>query len=147
MKNYALEFYRQMFVSLKRGNRNGVVSNAKPVFLLSLIECVPFLRENLISVDNLTLKDFYNTNIQHFAPECKAPLAMPYFHLNTCPFYSIIWKDESKQIMQAHSPSAKQLVQSIDGAKLDNELWVLLQEEENRQYLRQCLIDYYFTDN
>lgn len=147
MENYALEIYRQMIVSIKRGNRSGVVSNAKPVFLLSLIECVPFLRENLISVGNPFLKDFYNANIQYFAPKCKAPLAMPYFHLNTCPFYSIIWKDESKQIMQAHSPSAKQLAQYIDGAKLDDELWKLLQEEENRQYLRQCLIDYYFTDN
>lgn len=39
--DYALDIYRQMFASLKRGNYRGVFSNAKPIYLISLIDYLP----------------------------------------------------------------------------------------------------------
>lgn len=42
--------YRQMITSLKRGNTKGVFSNAKPIFIISLIDFIPHLRENKLKL-------------------------------------------------------------------------------------------------
>lgn len=43
MNTYVLDMYRQMFASLRRGNIKGVCSNAKPVFLLSIMDYITHL--------------------------------------------------------------------------------------------------------
>ena len=40
MDSFALKIYNDMLLSLKRGNGISGKSNAKPIFLLSIMECV-----------------------------------------------------------------------------------------------------------
>lgn len=65
--------------------------------------------------------------------------------LQTEPFYQVIWKDENKIIRAAESPSVKQIKEYIIGMKLDDELWELLQDPGNREYLRNCIIKHYLS--
>ena len=145
MNHYALDLYRQMFLSLKRGRSGNRKSNAKPIFLLSIIEIVPYLKGNLIPLSAPVLREYYKTNCEAYDTGKSSPLILPYYHMHTEPFYSLCWNDENNITSISHSPSVKELLQYIRGSKLDDELWELLQDESNRSYLRECLIKYYFT--
>ena len=145
MKNFALDMYRQMFLSLKRGrNSCGTKSNAKPIFLISLIELIPLLRDNLIEISNFYLSDFYKTNCMVYDNKI-TPIILPYYHMHTESFYEIIWKEGIQIPEIKHSPSIKYLSNFIVGTKLDDQLWELLQDESNRAYLKDCMVTHYFS--
>ncbi len=145
MGNYALDFYRQMLVSLRRGNYRGIISNAKPIFFLSLIEFIPYAKKNLFVVEDKKLNTIYKWYMKMYGAINTTPISYPYFHLQTEPFYQVIWKDENKIIRAAESPSVKQIKEYIIGMKLDDELWELLQDPGNREYLRNCIIKHYLS--
>ena len=143
---YKLELYRQMFNALKMGrNASGQKSNAKPIFILSLIDFVPFSKQNLFEVSNHLLLEYYNQNFMFYDKPNYTQMIYPFFHMHREPFYSICWKNDNNIPKIKHSPSAKFLREHTYGAQLDAELWELLQEEENRAYLRQCIINTYLT--
>lgn len=145
MKNFVLDMYRQMFLSLKRGRSScGSKSNAKPIFLISIIETIPLLRDNLFVVSNFYLLDFYKTNCMIYDNKI-TPIILPYYHMHTEPFYEICWKEEIQIPEIKHSPSIKYLSKFIDGVKLDDQLWILLQDKENREYLKDSIITHYFS--
>ena len=144
MNTYALDLYRQMFLSLKRGrNSVGGKSNAKPILLISILELIPTLRENIIKLSDALLNNYYQTNCKLYDCNKSSPIVLPYYHLHSEPFYEIIWKDKSKIPIIKHSPSSKLLSDNIIGTRLDDELWELLQDPENREYLRNCIIKQY----
>lgn len=145
MTSYALDLYRQMLLSIKRGSHNGCKSIAKPIFLISLIDVLPFMQKNLFEVNNPKLIEVYKVNMMQYGQNSKTPMSLPYFHLHSEPFYNIIWKDPERTIKLAHSPSSKVLSEYTSGANLDEELWELLQDEGNRVYLRKCIIETFLT--
>lgn len=147
MSNYALELYCQMLLAIKQGtDKVGHKSTAKPIYLVSIIDLIPSLHENLIEIDNPLLAERYSKNISLYDKSCKARLALPYFHLGYEPFYHIIWRDNKKTIPFAESPGSRTLSKYILGIQLDPALWDLLQDEGNREYLRSKIIKRYLTD-
>lgn len=144
--NYALDLYRQMFLSLKRGrNSVGGKSNAKPILLISILELIPTLKENIIKFLDAFLNSYYRKNCKLYDSNKLSPIVLPYYHLHSEPFYEILWKDRSKIPIIKHSPSSKLLSDNIIGTKLDDELWELLQDPGNREYLRNCIIKHYLS--
>lgn len=140
-----LQLYSELILKITRGNYRGVFSNAKPIYLLSIIDSIPNLQFNKFTTEFKLLKDLYSRNLAKYDPRCKASFILPFFHLDTEPFYELVWKSTEKPNTHAHTPSAKYLREYLDHAKLDDDLWMLLQEEENRKYLRDCIINYYFA--
>ena len=69
----------------------------------------------------------------------------PFFHLSSASFYRLIWKQGVEQSHKASTPSAKYLRENLLYAKLDDELWELLQDAENRDYIKQNIISRYLT--
>lgn len=69
----------------------------------------------------------------------------PFFHLSSAPFYHLIWKQESESPKKSTTPSAKYLRENLLYAKLDDELWELLQDAESREYIKQNIIRRYLT--
>lgn len=69
----------------------------------------------------------------------------PFFHLSSASFYRLIWKQGVEQSNKASTPSAKYLRENLLYAKLDDELWELLQDAENRDYIKQNIIRRYLT--
>lgn len=134
-----------MLLSIKRGSHNGCKSIAKPIFLISLIDTLPFMQKNLFEVNNPKLIEVYKVNMMQYGQNSKTPMSLPYFHLHSEPFYNILWKDSEQTIKLAHSPSSKVLSEYTSGATLDEELWELLQDEGNRNYLRKCIIETFLT--
>ena len=60
------------------------------------------------------------------------------------PFYDLIWQEPPNEKLLKH-PSGKLLKEHLSFAKLDDELWELLQIPENREYLRNCIINQYLS--
>ena len=146
MNTYALDLYRQMLLCLKRGrNSVGGKYNAKPILLISILELIPSLNENVIKLSDILLNNYYKTNCKLYDCNKSSPIILPYYHLQSEPFYEIIWKDKSKIPIIKHFPSPKLLSSYIVGTKLDDELWDLLQVPENREYLRHCIINQYLS--
>ena len=142
--NYVLDMYRQMFDRVKRGNYRGVVSNAKPILIISLIDYVIFVKENKFKWGNRLLEDIYKTNFSEFENTKPTPLWKPFYYMSSEPFYSLVWEQEpdAKELAR---PSGKTLRTYLSYSKFDDELWELLQNAENRDYLRKSIIKTYFS--
>ena len=55
--------YRQMITRLKRGNTKGVFSNAKPIYIVTLIDFIPYLRENKLKGLMNCLKNYISRTL------------------------------------------------------------------------------------
>ena len=150
------ETYKTALLQTKRGNCRGVYSNAKPIYVLSLIDAIDegCIIGNKITFDNEELVRLYSYNYNN--PEHKEDMLrksnmkttafyMPFFHLNAEPYYHIKWLDGTEIPKQALSPSAKFLREHVDYAYLDDGLWELLQDADTRQEFRQAIINHYLT--
>lgn len=135
--------FLDMCTSIKRGNYRGTFSNAKPIFLLSLTEYIPFMTENKIGFVPKLLVDFYKTNFEHWEQNTNTAIIHPFFHLGTEPFYQIVWKPGIIVPNFNSTPSAAFLRENLEYAKLDDALWEILQDSANREYLRQAIIAKY----
>ena len=76
---------------------------------------------------------------------CLSTFLKPFYHLASSPFYHLIWKRDFESPSMSSSPSAKYLRENLLYAKLDDELWELLQDAENRDYIKQNIISRYLT--
>lgn len=144
--DYTLEIYKHQLTSLKRGRTSFGLSKAKPLFLITLIDFIPVCKENQIIFGTNLFSEMYDTNRLIYASECRTPYEVPFFHLHSEPFYSLEWFDASITSKISHTPSGKFLRENLRYAKLDDELWELLQDPENREYLKQAIIDQYLKD-
>lgn len=140
--DYNLELYRQMFISLKRGNTHGVFSKAKPILLLSIIENINFIYHNKIPWRDLNIVSSYTAIYQKFSETKPTPIWKPFFYLNSEPFYELIWNENPTE-KELKFPSGQVLSRYLAYAKLDDELWDLLQDESNREYLKDVIIKTY----
>lgn len=141
--DYVLDIYRQMFASLKRGNHRGVFSNAKPIYLISLIDYLPALKENEFKCGDKAFLTTYLSNTTQLVASPPTPIIKPFFHLSSEPFYTLVWRENPPDKLLKF-PSARLLKDYLDYAKLDDELWKLLQDESSRLFLRECIIKNYF---
>ena len=145
MNTYVLDMYRQMFASLRRGNIKGLYSNAKPVFLLSIIDYITHLENpNHFIWGDKNFENIYISNFKIYDCSAPTPFWKPFYYMSSEPFYNLIWqKPPYEELISL--PSGKLLKDHLSFAKLDDELWELLQDTENREYLRNCIINQYLS--
>lgn len=145
MNSFVLDMYRQMFASLRRGNIKGVYSNAKPIFLISIIDYVTHLENpNKIIWGDKKFENIYFSNFKIYDSSVPTPFWKPFYYMSSEPFYDFIWQEPPNDKL-LRRPSGKLLKDYLSFAKLDDELWELLQVPENREYLRNCIINQYLS--
>ncbi len=130
MSSFTLNLYCDYILSIKQ--RNGVQekSKAKPLYVVSIIECITLglLNQNQIKWDDNDFVNQYNSLSIVYAENNKSSMMVPFFHLNSSPFYNLIWSKEERPAISGHTPSAKYPRENLLYAKLDDELWDLLQK-------------------
>ena len=136
-----------MLLAIRRGNGVNGKSNAKPLFLLSIVENISLMRlkQNVIMWNDEHLIYSYEGLHRYYDEIGHVPFIVPYYHLCSSEFYHLCWIKECRPPIKGHTPSAKYLRENLLYAKLDDELWDLLQEAENREYLKRCIIERYLT--
>lgn len=87
------DMYLDTFRQLKRGNHKGVVSNAKPYLVLSILDAIEAksVLNNRIYFE--VLAPYYKKENTQFSPEIKpSPMSYPFYHLWTELFYHLQWR-------------------------------------------------------
>lgn len=139
------KYYLSEIAKLHRGNSYGRFVNAKPFFLLALIEAISdnILKENRIYFPNEELEKIYVNICEEYEPKIKpTPIILPLVHLRTESFYDIKWKGRPfVSSPKAHSPSGKYLRENFDYSFIDPELWNLLQDNSFRIDFRNFVIN------
>ena len=151
MKNALLSIYTEMMLSIHTGSINGKFALSKPLYITSIIEAIEWdaLTENEIMISN----EFIRKRFGQLYEQVKNPkkgyevsfFVRLFFHLSSASFYHLIWKQGVELSKMASTPSAKYLRENLLYAKLDDELWELLQDAENRNYIKQNIISRYLT--
>lgn len=140
-----IQLYNTMILQTRRGaSRNGGVINAKPIFVLALIEAI---RRSLCSNNkvlfNNDLKEVYHGLYLKYNPELAiAPMCFPFYFLVGDGYWHIKWVTEPEH---TYHPSAKLLRENAEYGYLDNALWDLLQEEATRQFFEKQIINYFLS--
>lgn len=143
MQNFTSLLYLDLIRQLKRGNYRGVVSNAKPLFVISLISAIDngILQNNHIFIDDI-IPLFKKISLQYNPCSKPTPTSYPFYHLHTEPFYQLKWIDKPVKI---ECPSVKWVKENVEYAYFDNALWDLLQDKETREYFKESIIKTYLN--
>lgn len=151
--NILLVAYKDMILSITQGHWEGSVSISKPIYMLAILDAI---ENNILSTNRIELNDVYVRNkfgefYKQYNGNKKGYLAAffirPYYHLNSSDFYYLVWKEEIRPPIKGHTPSAKYLQEHLLYAKLDDDLWELLQNAEYREYIRKSIITRFFNKN
>ena len=141
-----LAIYTDMLLSLQLGNCRGIVSLSKPLYVLAIIASIKSIENNRIYIDNLVIERQFKKLYQRFQGDfayTRAAYIAPFFHLASSEFYHLMWNDKVEPPSMSSTPSAKYLREHLQYAKLDDELWELLQDAENREYFKQNIMNRY----
>ena len=141
-----LAIYTDMLLSLQLGNYRGIVSLSKPLYVLAIIASIKSIENNRIYIDNLVIERQFKKLYQRFQGDfayTRAAYIAPFFHLASSEFYHLMWNDKVEPPSMSSTPSAKYLREHLQYAKLDDKLWELLQDDDNREYFRRNIINRY----
>jgi putative restriction endonuclease len=148
-----IEDYAERFARL-RTNRNrkiwsGVTAHQaphKPLLLLCVLDLFDSgeVSSNFIEItDDLTeLFGRYWERVLAFGRP--GNLALPFFHLRRDGFWHLLPKRENTSV-GSQITSLARLREEVIGARLDEDLYILILSKENRDRLRSVLIETYFS--
>lgn len=145
MSDLISSYYDSLLLSIHRGWTKGRFSNAKPLYIISIIDLIDcgLLLENKLYYDDM-LKSSYTKTCKLYEPDIKiAPFFKPYFHLAREEFYNIKWKEGVLPEHKWHTPSGKFLREHVVYSFLDENLWSLLQNAQYRQYTKNNIVNHY----
>ncbi|MBN2148000.1 MAG: hypothetical protein JW726_11455 [Anaerolineales bacterium] len=120
----------------------------KPILLLSVLDLFAQGRitNNLIEITP-ELGELFAAYWSKVLPDRRGNLALPFFHLQSSRFWHLLPQPGQEAALQAtrQVDTLRQLGKLLIGARLDDELFQLLQAAESRNALRTTLIQTYFA--
>ncbi|MCG6135158.1 MAG: HNH endonuclease [Nostoc sp. LLA-1] len=153
-KDKDLDYYVKKFSPKSSSNklglnvsRNGGVAPNKPILLLSIIEMVSQgqIIQNQIPLSAELIATFLKL-WSHLEAVRKPDIGLPFYHMTSDGFWHYQPKPGFERLIQAkvkiRTPST--IRQTIKYAYLDNNLWEILQNPQERSILTHVLIDSWF---
>lgn len=144
--NLQVSYYKSCVLSIHRGLAFGVPSNAKPLFLLTIIKGIEegTIIGNQIKYDD-TIERKYNELCKLYEPSRKpAPLYKPFYHSDKENYYSIKWKNGHMPDHNYHTPSSRFIKDNMEYAYLESGFWDMLQDKEVRDGIKAIIEKQYF---
>lgn len=139
----ALEHYEEAIIHMRRWTRGHgrVKTIAKPVLILSIIKGMKdgeftnnrFGYHDLKNIFEPIFKSFFLKGSQDSA----TPLYNPYYYLQTDGFWHLSWKDGCRSTL---APSENWLERNVNYGFIDEELWILINNEEYAERLKDYII-------
>lgn len=150
-KNKNLAYYRNCFSQINVGNVDKYTQRAKalyqPILLMSVTDLIAqgLLKENKITISDELINTF-NKYLSVLSPHSseKVSFAIAFFHLNKKkpPFWYLKFNE---QYEGKRGQSINTLKRNVDSAKLDEELFNLLQDSNARKELIDVLLSVWFS--
>jgi putative restriction endonuclease len=123
----------------------------KPLLLLAVLDrfAEGQIAENQIPLDP-GLGDLFSDYWQMIMPRDHHPnIALPFYHLTSEGFWHLIPKEGNEDVVTSgrRLRSIRKLHKYTEGARLDDNLFTLLQNKKPREALRRTLVEGYFSDD
>ncbi len=141
-------YYTKRIMSIRQAKIQGEVILAKPVLLLTLIDGIDkgiFISNRFAMND--WLEDRYLSLMSQYAKdsqfESPAGIEKPFWHLETDGFWHLLCNEERSG--KSKTPSKLWLKEHVEFARFDEELWLLLQNKEWRNKMRDYIIEHKLT--
>lgn len=150
MKKKSLKYYKEKLTTFRRDYKNGGAPH-KPVLLLSIISNIEtgkikdnriFLSPELVA----TFKKIWSDLVTDTKRHCI--ITMPFYHFTSSPFWRLIpnlgyeLTIKSKIAMKSFS----NLHAAVEYAEIDMELFNLFQKDEEREYLKEIILNKFFPN-
>lgn len=134
-----IKFYSAEMIKIRRGNSKLGYSNAKPVFLLALIDCIRngSVQANRFPYDKLLFSKYRDVHDRYDSDKPLTPIYKPFYYLSSDKFWHIKWKEGADTIIISN----KNFRVNVLYASLDNALWDLLQNEDARKALEKTILE------
>lgn len=141
-KDILVRYYTNVILAIKCAHVAGRLVLAKPALLLGTIDAISKQKvvKNKLFYDNL--KESYSNVCNEFRIK-ETPMNYPYYFLASESFWNLHWNCDP---VKTKAPSEKMLHDKVDYAHLDNALWDLLQDAENRARLREAIVNHFFDE-
>ena len=153
-----LALYKRKLENL-RVNKNTAVWNAstnfsaphKPALLLSILDIFDS-NNNLSSVfelNNELKRNFANYWTSIFPNQTNGNIVLPFFHLQNDGFWFLYPRvGEEKTLRSIHEIDSISVLEKLtSGAKIHEELFYFLKNDEYRNTIKMCIIEKYFDQN
>ena len=137
--------YTSRIMNIRQAKKYGEVIVAKPVLLLAIIDGIEgqVFTNNFIQLNDW-LEARYKVLMRQYTRNSIfdgfAPINNPFWHLESDGFWHLHYSGE--QLPKTHTPSTTWLKEKVRYASLDDDLWVLLQNEVMRQRLRDYIVEH-----
>lgn len=118
----------------------------KPFLILSILDGISegWIDSNKIYPLQNLVDYFFGYWDKVMGSERMTTVALPYYHMNSEPFWELKYKPEENEF--GYSPSWGGIKQRIEYARLDEQLFNLLIINKERQKVRAQLLETYFSD-
>lgn len=149
MTSIILQKYIEMMQDLNLGEKSDEGGAPhQPILMLSVIDL--FVQGEIMENKIYYSKKLKNTMKEYwsFFPDRRFNIIMPFFHLQGGDFWHLQAKPEKEKELQStlRIRSISELQEKVEYAYFDEDLFFLLQDSNDREIIRQTIINYYFAD-
>lgn len=140
--------YTQLIMKINQAIVHGKKVLAKPALLVAVIDNISCgkIQRNRVTI-TASLEEKYNTLLAKYTGKTLfdrlTSIAMPFWHLQSDKFWFL---EPPYPNAKNFSPSKKWLIDNIKYARLDDDLWYLLQDEAWRNKLRIFIVEHKLFD-
>ena len=137
-------YYTQLILKLNQAVVHGQKILAKPALLIVIIDAISnFEIQHNEFILNKWLEDKYNKILSRYinASTHLTGIEKPYWHLQSDNFWHLKYTS-TYYLRRDFSPTKKWLIEHVEYAFLDDDLWYLLQDEVWRNKLRNFIIEH-----
>ncbi len=151
MNQKSLKYYLHKLTHLRRDNKYGGAPH-KPIMILSVISNIEIglIKSNKIYITPELVgvfKDLWSNLVESERHHCI--FALPFYHLRTEEFWNLISKKGFEKAVQSKiaMKSFSNLQSAINYAEIDIELYNFLNQNEEREILKNAVLDKYFPNS
>lgn len=141
-----IEYYIECFGKLKTAFSKSRPAPHKALLLLSVIELIEsgVITSPKIQLSDALVNTFNSNSKQLFQDDFFKPsIGQPFFFMKSEPFWNLVAENTADVELKTTSYSVKNLRSKYRYALIDTELFVLLQNRNNRERLQDVLITKY----
>ena len=144
-----LIYYKGKINSLNQAKMYGEKSLAKPILLIAVIDSITedeLVENRIVLTEKLIVRyeklmKVYSKDLKYYS---HTPISNPFWHLQSDGFWHLY--GESCIDIQTNTPSISWIKEHVRYSKLDESLWIMLQNKEYRSKLREYIVDYKLKD-